>query len=194
MQIFSRGLILSYLFFSLNAFALQPEKDTIHFNTKVELSGQPATILEVGEATSSRTAFYIGALLPNSTAQTYEEDDFGLELQARVQRVYLRTDYFFNGTYESGFFAGGFLSYTDTQITNEDDTIDEEYKGAGGGVHAGYLYRFDSLTVGATLMAQGFSYDTIQKKSDDEIAGLTEDLVLPHHESASVSFNFGYTF
>ena len=194
MYIFSRGLILSYLFFSLNAFALQPERNTIHFNTKVEVSGQPATILEVGEVTSERTAFYIGALLPNAVAQTYEEDDIGLDLEATVQRIYLRTDYFFNGTYQSGFFAGGFLSYTDTQISNEEDTIDENYKGAGAGVHAGYLYRFDNLTIGANLMAQGFSYETIQSKDDDEITGLTEDLVLPHHESASVSFNFGYTF
>lgn len=202
MFFFIKSLILSYLLFSLNAFAFVQEKETIHFNSKVELSSEPASIIEIGEATSSKAAFYIGALVPNTTAQTYQEEDVfestasGFDLNSNVSRIYLKTNYFFNGAFQQGFYVGGFLSYTEVRLEDEDKIIKDDIKGAGGGIQAGYLYRLDSLTLGANVMAQGFNYNPVYDTTEkyENIAGLEDELVLPHHEQVNVSINLGYTF
>ncbi|MBD63740.1 MAG: hypothetical protein CME62_00920 [Halobacteriovoraceae bacterium] len=203
MIFFTKSFLFSCLFLSLNAFAFGLEKETIHFNSKIELSSQPSSIIEIGEAFSTKSAFYIGALVPNNTAQSFDQEDIftsdatnGFDLQTNVSRVYLKSDYFFNGAFQQGFFVGGFLSYTEVRLEDEDRIIKDAIRGAGGGVQIGYLYRFKSLTLGASLLAQGFSYNTSYDTTEkyEDIAGLEENILLPHHDSATAAINFGYTF
>lgn len=178
--------LLCILAITFSFAASAKERKTIHFNSRGVVSGAPSANIEIGEKTSTRTAFYVGALIPSGQAL---ENDFDIEL--RQQRAYFRFSFFQNGAFQNGYHAGGFVDYTVADIQIKDEDIEDKISGVGAGLLAGYMWSFQDLTLGSTIALKASSYDT---KKEYKTSTSTASFNLPHHEGASVSFDLGYRF
>lgn len=162
---------------------------SFHLNTRTELQNNPATRFELGEITSPRTAFYLGSLFQNP-----EQPQFASNVETNITYIYARIDYHFNGVLDDGFYMGGVLSYAEIETILDNgptNTEEDRATGIGLGIRTGHNWSFGDLTIGTSLKAQAYAYDTTTSLQS---SGNDEDITIPHHENFAGSIDLGYKF
>lgn len=172
------------IFFTLMSLPfLAHSAEKFHLNSKIEMNAKPATQIELGEKTSTKTALYFGLLAPN-------QEKAMVDLNLEMKYLYTRLDYYMNGAFQQGLYTGLIINYSEVEYSYLEQK-QEKISGAGIGIQVGYTWNMKNMTIGTSVKAHDYSYGRIQ---DIEKKEETAELTLPHHQAVSGSINLGYRF